>query len=60
MFRSSILYVAVTTFLLAACVSQQKYDASQQKNSELETEYQQLNQAMSAEVGANNMQISRL
>jgi chemotaxis protein MotB len=58
--RSSILHVSVVALLLAACVSQQKYDASQQKNSELETEYQQLNQAMSAEVGAKNMQISRL
>jgi chemotaxis protein MotB len=41
-------------------VSQQKYDASQQKNSELQTDYDQLNQAMSAEVGAKNVQISRL
>lgn len=58
--RSSMLYVCLATLLLAACVSQQKYDASQQKNSELETEYQQLNQSMSAEVGAKNVQISRL
>jgi chemotaxis protein MotB len=35
-------------------------EASQQKYSELENEYQQLNQTMSAEVGAKNMQISRL
>ena len=46
--------------LLAACVSQQKYDASIQKNVELEQEYQQLNQAMSAEVASKNMQISRM
>jgi len=39
--------------LLAGCVSQQKYDA-------LDTEYQQLNQTMSAEVAANQMQITRL
>ncbi len=39
--------------LLAGCVSSQKYDA-------LEQDYQQLNQRMSAEVGANQMQISRL
>jgi chemotaxis protein MotB len=58
--RSSMRYVCLATLLLAACVSQQKYDASQQKNSELETEYQQLNQSMSAEVGAKNVQISRL
>src|SRR5215469_15945120 len=45
---------------LAGCVSQQKYNESQQKNAELEQEYQQLNQQMSAEVGAKNMQITRL
>jgi chemotaxis protein MotB len=39
--------------VLAGCVSQQKYDA-------LDTEYQQLNQTMSAEVAANQMQITRL
>ena len=39
--------------LLAGCVSQQKYDA-------LDAEYQQLNQTMSAEVAANQMQITRL
>jgi chemotaxis protein MotB len=60
MARSPILYATVTALLLVGCVSQQKYDASQQKNSELEAEYQQLNQAMSAEVGAKTMQISRL
>jgi chemotaxis protein MotB len=41
------------TLLLAGCVSQQKYDT-------LDTEYQQLNQTMSAEVAANQMQITRL
>ena len=35
-------------------------EASQQKYSELENEYQQLNQTMSAEVGGKSMQISRL
>ena len=39
--------------LLAGCVSQHKYDA-------LDTEYQQLSQTMSAEVAANQMQITRL
>jgi len=39
--------------LLAGYVSQKKYDA-------LDTEYQQLNQTMSAEVAANQMQITRL
>ena len=39
--------------LLAGCVSQKKYDT-------LEAEYQQLNQTMSAEVAAKQMQITRL
>jgi chemotaxis protein MotB len=39
--------------VLASCVSQKKYDA-------LDTQYQQLNQTMSAEVAANQMQITRL
>jgi chemotaxis protein MotB len=51
------LQYATITFaamlLLAGCVSQQKYDA-------LDTQYQQLNQTMSAEVTANQMQITRL
>ena len=55
-----IFRVAGAALLLAGCVSQQKYEASQQKNTELEQEYQQLNQAMGAEVGAKNMQISRM
>jgi chemotaxis protein MotB len=45
---------------LAGCVSQQKYEESQQKNAELEQEYQQLNEQMSAELGTKEMQISRL
>ena len=39
--------------VLAGCVSQHKYDA-------LEADYQQLNQTMSKEVAANQMQITRL
>jgi chemotaxis protein MotB len=39
--------------VLAGCVTQQKYDA-------LEARYQQLNRTMSAEIGANQMQITRL
>ena len=45
---------------LVGCVSKHTYEESQQKNTELEQEYQQLNQQMSAEVGAKNMQITRL
>ena len=45
---------------LAGCVTKQKYEESQQKNAELEQEYQQLNQQLSAELGSKDMQISRL
>jgi chemotaxis protein MotB len=48
------------TLALAGCVSQQKYEESQNKNAQLEQEYQQLNQQMGAEVGAKNMQITRM
>ena len=65
--KMTIGYAAAAALLLAACVSQSKYDesqqnlnASQQKNAELEQEYQQLNQSMSAEVGAQQMHITRL
>lgn len=46
--------------LLMGCVSEQKYDESQQQNAELEKQYQELNQAMGTELGAKNMQISRM
>jgi len=53
--------------LLAGCASNQEYVTSQQnlaesekRNAELEQEYQQLNQAMGADIAAKNMQISRL
>lgn len=49
----SIACVATMALLLAGCVSQQKYNA-------LDQEYQQLQQSMGAEVGAQKMQISRL
>jgi chemotaxis protein MotB len=49
----SIACVATAALLLAGCVSQQKYNA-------LDQEYQQLQQSMGAEVGAQQMQISRL
>jgi chemotaxis protein MotB len=46
--------MACTAMLvLAGCVSQQKYDT-------LDAQYQQLNETMSAEVAANQMQITRL
>ncbi len=51
--RAQALVLALGLASLAGCVSQQKYN-------DLEQEYQQLNQSMSAEVGAQKMQISRL
>ena len=47
----TIAFIAM--LLLAGCVSQHKYDT-------LDTEYQQLNQTMLAEVATNQMQITRL
>jgi len=55
-----MMRVAVAALLLASCVSQQKYEEVQKKNDDLEQEYQQLNQSMSAEIAAQQMQISRL
>lgn len=46
--------------LLAGCVSQQKYDESQQKNAELEAQYQQLNQSMGAEISDRDVHITRM
>jgi chemotaxis protein MotB len=60
MAKFTMLCVAGAALLLAGCVSQQKYEAVQQKNSDLEQEYQQLNQTMGAEVAAKNIQISRM
>jgi chemotaxis protein MotB len=48
---ATMAFIAI--LLLAGCVSQKKYDT-------LDTQYQQLNQTMSAEVAANQMQITRL
>jgi chemotaxis protein MotB len=66
MSKSPMLGLAAA-LLLAGCVSQQKYAESQQnyaesqqKNADLEQEYQQLNQTMSSEVAARNIQISRM
>jgi chemotaxis protein MotB len=46
--------------LMAGCVSQQKYDESQQRNAELEAQYQQLNQQMGSEVASRDMHIERM
>ena len=60
MTKFPMLCVVGVALLMAGCVSQKTYDKSQQKNAALEEEYQQLNQSMSAEVGAKNMQITRM
>src|SRR5512132_3166405 len=59
-FPQYITMTFIAMLLLAGCVWQQKYDASQQKYDALDTEYQQLNQTMSTEIAANQMQITRL
>jgi chemotaxis protein MotB len=51
--KSSIACAAAVALMLSGCVSQSKYD-------ELDQEYQQLQQSMGAEVGAQKMQITRL
>jgi chemotaxis protein MotB len=60
--RSTLACVmgAVLVLTLAGCVSKGKYEESQQKNTELEQEYQQLNQQMGAEVASKDVQIQRL
>jgi chemotaxis protein MotB len=51
--KLSLLCAAVAGLQLAGCVSQQKYD-------NLEQDYQNLNSSMSAEVGAQQVKISKL
>ncbi len=52
-FARRVVMTLTAVLLLAGCVSQQKYNA-------LDQEYQQLQQSMGAEVGAQKMQITRL
>src|SRR5262249_31835879 len=49
----AIMYLVAAALLLSGCVSQQKYDA-------LDQEYQQLQQSMNSELGAQQMHIERL
>jgi chemotaxis protein MotB len=58
--KPTVACLTAAVLALAGCVSQQTYQASQQKNTDLEQEYQQLNQQMSTEIGAKNVQITRL
>jgi chemotaxis protein MotB len=60
MTKFPMLCLASAALLMAGCVSQQKYDESQQKNAELEQQYQQLNETMGAEVASKDMHITRM
>jgi len=60
MIRSPILCVLGAALLMAGCVSQQKYDESQQRNAELEAQYKQLNDTMGSEVASRDMSIQRM
>ncbi|WP_266181074.1 OmpA/MotB family protein [Dyella humicola] len=54
------LCVLSAALLMAGCVSQQKYDESQQKNAELEAQYKQLNATMGSEISSREMHIERM
>ena len=60
MAKFPMLCVLGGALLMAGCVSQKTYDKSQQKNTELEQQYQELNQSMGAEVADKNMRITRM
>jgi chemotaxis protein MotB len=58
--KFATLSVLGAALLMVGCVSQQKYEASQQRNAELEAQYKQLNETMGSEVAAQGMHISRM
>jgi len=58
--KFATLCVSAAALLLVGCVSQEKYEASQQKNAELEAQYAQLNETMGSEIAAKGMHISRM
>jgi chemotaxis protein MotB len=60
MTKLPMLWLISAAFLATSCVSQKTYNESQDKNAELEQQYQELNQAMTSEVSTRNMQITRL
>ena len=60
MTKFSTLCVFGTALLVTACVSQQKYEASQQRNAELEAQYKQLNETMGSEIASRELHISRM
>lgn len=54
------LCVLAAALLMAGCVSQQKYDESQQRNAELDAQYKQLNETMGSEIADRELRISRM
>jgi chemotaxis protein MotB len=54
------LWVFSAALLMVGCVSQQKYEESQQKNAELEAQYKQLNETMGSEIAGHQLQLSRM
>lgn len=54
------LCVLIPALLAIGCVSQQKYDESQQRNAELEEQYKQLDATMGSEIQSRDVQISRM
>ncbi len=60
MTKFATLCVSTAALLIVGCVSQQKYEASQQRNAELEAQYQQLNETMGSEIAAHELHIARM
>jgi chemotaxis protein MotB len=60
MLKLPMTCVAAVALLVTGCVSQQKYEESQQKNAELEAQYQQLNETMGSEIAARELHITRM
>ena len=60
MTKLATLCVSTAALLIVGCVSQQKYEASQQRNAELEAQYQQLNETMGSEIAAHELHIARM
>lgn len=60
MLKSPMLCMAGMALALAGCVSQSTYDASQQKNAQLQQQYQQLQQAMNSEISSKDLHIDRM
>jgi chemotaxis protein MotB len=60
MMKFATLSVLSAALLAVGCVSKEKYEASQQRNAELEAQYQQLNETMGSEIAARELHIARM